>query len=1367
MKNRSTKSSLSFILSILVACGLFGDVLIRQAMAEDIVLPLPGMMLACTDQYYPVELKGIKIDRKNPFNFDFIVDTGDSGLDRNNLKEDAQRLIDYFMASLTVPLEDIWVNLSPYEQDRVIPENLSTTEMGRDLLAQDYILKQLSSSLTHPDTELGKEYWTKLSTFNLQLSTAESPAFSKIWIVPDKAEVHYNDGTAFVARSKLTIECPDDSGLRILLPQLEEELNTGRNFATLRQIYSSMILAYWYKKNIQTILTKEYSDKSRIKGIDCVDKRVKEQIFAAYKQAFEKGAYNCIRKINRQKREYFSGGFESERLASEYRDFQMPPKDLLSSALSAGKGQYYTLSAVFENAGTERKPVSISSSVEYKSGSSAQVRIITDDQFREQFERDHVFIDSSDFIKDGERIPISELFRRYSEANPDKLAGPDDVLIFADAESLFAGKKVIKDLIFGPDKALDFMTGPGRRIWIMYQYPEAGNGALSDLPTDIFSFKNGKLSIDKNDLSSELAVVADGIEKFNTAFPEELKQYLLTVLSDEGQELTEFLLSILCFFYQNNLHIKDNDIDPLFDILLSVCMERIPERVLSMAIHTLFKVSIYDRSRFSVYESFKAAQSKELKKALVMRSILPSQQLQVREFYSETMIIEPEISDFIIKDILSYLMFASEDQKDCLLAYASYKMGNPPVYIRALDAACLCMDGRLAVLDYIRNSGNRNVSEKMFGYYTERKAVRTRGASDNADKEKLNSAYIETLIEIMVVYGVSFSEQEFIIQTDMLNLIKRNPYLHRNRVETFVLAELEREDIENIEFYLRVLDVYGSFDAENIVLSKYLDPSYSGFGPALEYMSSQGGTAAFDRVWDRIEDIKEKQKLSEDTVSQIVRYVLSILRQAGHRPGLSGSQHEKIEKFANDSVFSRDSRVRYALRVALAGELNRSDAVDFGTIEKGFGSYSDKEQGEVLTALSLMAAADNRASLLFTELINMLYEEYLNTSDNVLTKFLRLKPRPGNIRTRRMIYKMIIKKGLDRFLKESDADDNTVDDNFWFGYCAYLRDFIASDPSGAIEYMESEELSRADLSGDLFDESAPKEVLDYFTVKFINFLKKADAFKAIDIFGNEQNFLNRVKRNLNTALMARTGIEEKEADRIASGEVILFNSGDPLPVLSDNEKFAVLILLKQIADIRELLSGAEPEMISVEYVRGGLLRNDPLLYGSLTEEMDAFLSVLDAAGLFVYDHHYEKAADRLLGIFVEADAKGLIINEGNLFALSDFFADRIAPNFYSLNLKGNFKERFSRMFLVYLLVLYDQQKLEFMLPAAEETGERKASASSAVDVGGLRMKALETMVGSGSLQESVTEVKNSFSITGLRAVIFNIEYTDLKVLIGI
>ena len=51
----------------------------------------------------------------------------------------------------------------------------------------------------------------------------------------------------------------------IVIPELTKEVNEDKNFAQLRQVYNSLILATWYKKKIKdSILAQVYADKNKI-----------------------------------------------------------------------------------------------------------------------------------------------------------------------------------------------------------------------------------------------------------------------------------------------------------------------------------------------------------------------------------------------------------------------------------------------------------------------------------------------------------------------------------------------------------------------------------------------------------------------------------------------------------------------------------------------------------------------------------------------------------------------------------------------------------------------------------------------------------------------------------------------------------------------------------------------------------------------------------------------------------------------------------------------------------------------------------------------------------------------------------------------
>ena len=347
--------------------------------AQEFTLPAPGQMVALSPAYSPAVLKGIKLDPQNPFRFHFFVDSGDKyrhlehidnrhperseGSQQEQLKIESTKLIKYFLASLTIPEKDLWVNLSPYEKDRIVPQEFGQTEMGRDLLAEDYLLKQITASLIYPESQLGKEFWQKVyakaqakyGTTNIPVNT-----FNKVWIVPQKAVVYENGGVAFVLENHLKVMLEQDylslqkhstmsntnvipakAGIQdtnvigsqiireIVIPALTKEVNEGKNFAQLRQVFYSLILATWYKKKIKdSILNKVYSNLNKIGGVN-VSAEDKDRIYQEYLKAFKKGVFNYVKDepdvMSGQimPRKYFSGGVQIAELinpAIEYRN---------------------------------------------------------------------------------------------------------------------------------------------------------------------------------------------------------------------------------------------------------------------------------------------------------------------------------------------------------------------------------------------------------------------------------------------------------------------------------------------------------------------------------------------------------------------------------------------------------------------------------------------------------------------------------------------------------------------------------------------------------------------------------------------------------------------------------------------------------------------------------------------------------------------------------------------------------------------------------------------------------------------------------------------------------------------------------------
>ncbi|MBF0521685.1 MAG: UDP-glucose 4-epimerase GalE [Candidatus Omnitrophica bacterium] len=367
------------IVSTILSITFISTTAVPPSYAQVMNLPQPGSMVGLTPAFMPTLIKGLKVHPENPLLFDFILDTGKSGIAVNTpeFKAESEKLIKYFLASMTIKESDLWVNLSPYEKNRIATDELGKTELGRDMLAQDYILKQLTASLMYPEKEIGKDFWNKVyAEAKQKFGTTDIPTdtFNKVWIVADKATVFEREVAVptpggsglralkepvayvvgahlkvmleedYVAASKASsghstispLSSPQslsgdpavDSRLRgndrissvirqIILPAIEKEVNEGKNFATLRQMFYSMILATWYKQALKdALLNQVYSDKAKIGGVTNNDPAIKEKIYAQYLEAFKKGAYNYIKEeydpATQQvtPKKYFSGGLE-------------------------------------------------------------------------------------------------------------------------------------------------------------------------------------------------------------------------------------------------------------------------------------------------------------------------------------------------------------------------------------------------------------------------------------------------------------------------------------------------------------------------------------------------------------------------------------------------------------------------------------------------------------------------------------------------------------------------------------------------------------------------------------------------------------------------------------------------------------------------------------------------------------------------------------------------------------------------------------------------------------------------------------------------------------------------------------------------
>jgi hypothetical protein len=379
-------------------------------------MPPAGQMIMPTEKPYDLPyIVGMRFSSDNIFNFTFFLNRGNVPAKEDILRSEVDKVGKYFLAALTIPEKDLWVNLSPYEQDRIITPELSRTDLGKDLLGEDYVLKQLASSLTYPDSESGKKYWDEINSTPLAalggsstttshgaLRAGAQSSFTKVWIVPGTIKMKEASDRVVITEATLKVLTEEDylacrqAGLatqqnfksqisnykltngnqnlkseicnlqsdakasaamrNIIVPLIEKEVNTGKHFAHLRQVYRSIILAGWFKKKLKdTILNQVYFNQKKIKGAENNDPTLKDKIYNEYVKAFNQGVYNVIKKesaapyggnsttassrasaliwpslIKITRRQYFSGGMDLD------KTFETEQCDLASAGVVDG-----------------------------------------------------------------------------------------------------------------------------------------------------------------------------------------------------------------------------------------------------------------------------------------------------------------------------------------------------------------------------------------------------------------------------------------------------------------------------------------------------------------------------------------------------------------------------------------------------------------------------------------------------------------------------------------------------------------------------------------------------------------------------------------------------------------------------------------------------------------------------------------------------------------------------------------------------------------------------------------------------------------------------------------------------------------------
>ena len=303
------------------------------------------------DKFRPVHLRSLSFDQSTN-NFNLLLDKGDTKqLQKPQIEETTKKLLEYFKIGLTLPNSMFWVNLRPDAPTDIIDPYVEQTDLGKVLLEADLQLKKDMAQFTSPKTPEGKQYWDKLyqkaeSLYGSQ--DMEIPTLTRPWIVPGEIIIGEAKDSAYVYKATLKVMLEQDylkdttfysfdddrakqlneyssQILReIIIPKLTREVNASKRYASLRQVYYSLVLAQWFKQRHSPSLrgvpqsgtTKQSLsqtiDTKDLTGLTSKTSWSKETYYKAYKKSFSQGEYNKQETIyspyGETIRSYFSGG---------------------------------------------------------------------------------------------------------------------------------------------------------------------------------------------------------------------------------------------------------------------------------------------------------------------------------------------------------------------------------------------------------------------------------------------------------------------------------------------------------------------------------------------------------------------------------------------------------------------------------------------------------------------------------------------------------------------------------------------------------------------------------------------------------------------------------------------------------------------------------------------------------------------------------------------------------------------------------------------------------------------------------------------------------------------------------------------------
>ena len=280
-----------------------------------------------------------------------------------------------FGARLVLPRSAFWVNLHPSEPSRIADAQLSRTDVARVMLEADLQLKRDIARITDTrSSPVGPEFWKRiLEAAAVEGNQIQIEAHNRVWVVPGSV-VLASDGERvwlkeaglnvmleakyFEARGQ-TVQVQGGAGAqerrarqqaifeRMVLPTLQEWVNTAPQYAALRQVFASLALAEWWRSRHGEDAARARFGLKRgeLTGMLSPEPWSPEAIWKDYLKSLKEGEYDFTEesrntvgdKIIIERTRYFSGGVDFVTVPAPKPEREARPMpSALDKAISGG-----------------------------------------------------------------------------------------------------------------------------------------------------------------------------------------------------------------------------------------------------------------------------------------------------------------------------------------------------------------------------------------------------------------------------------------------------------------------------------------------------------------------------------------------------------------------------------------------------------------------------------------------------------------------------------------------------------------------------------------------------------------------------------------------------------------------------------------------------------------------------------------------------------------------------------------------------------------------------------------------------------------------------------------------------------------------